>query len=127
MHAAGEVRAELIGQLSRNGRFKRPKHLSMFNLRLKPSTNHFQQITTIAQRNHQKLRQVRKHHCVAGDLGSERDVFQYLSHHTDAVISGCVQDVQRGLGIDEERGRRAVDAGDGDVSLHGIAPIRLKG
>lgn len=99
----------------------------MFNLRLKSSTNHFQQITPIAQWNYQKLRQVRKHHCVAGDLGSERDVFQYLSHHTDAVISGCVQDVQRGLSIDEERGRRAVDAGNGGCIFAWDCSDQVKG
>ena len=43
-------------------------------------------------------------HRVATDLSAEDDVFQHLGDRADAVVGHGVQDVEWGLGVDEQGG-----------------------
>ncbi|CAI8904394.1 hypothetical protein EMIT0P171_30296 [Pseudomonas sp. IT-P171] len=91
---------------------------SLLRLRPQSSTDHIHQVTTIPQRNGQQLRKVLQHHRVATKLGAVRDVFQYLRYRADAVISGCLQNVEWSLGVDEQGGWNQVDSSEGHVSFH---------
>ena len=47
------------------------------------------------------------------------EVFQPLGDGADALGGVLVEDVEGRLGVDEQGGGGAVDAGDGLVSMHG--------
>ena len=49
---------------------------------------------------------------------SAGDVLQHLRHRANAVIGHGVQNVEWGLGINEQRGWNQVDSGEGHVSIH---------
>ncbi|MNC33948.1 hypothetical protein D3C75_823600 [compost metagenome] len=91
---------------------------SLRSLRPQPPTNHIHQVTTIAQWNDQQLGKVRQHHRVATNFGSVGDVFQHLRNRSNPVIGHGLQDVEWGLGVDEQGGRNQVDSGEGYVSIH---------
>src|SRR5450830_1367149 len=62
--------------------------------------------------------EVLQHHGIAAELIAEGQVFQELGDGLDPVHGGVVEDVEGGLGVDEQRGDGAVVAGQGHVTVH---------
>jgi hypothetical protein len=95
-------------------------------LRLQPSADHIQQITAVAQRNGAEQGEVLEDEVVGVQAFAKCQVFHDLSHRADAVDRGVVEDVQRGLGVDEQGRGDAVVAGERHVSVHILKPIQIE-
>ena len=102
----------------KNGRQSGARFYLLRCLRPQASADHIHQVAAIAQGNGQQFGKIRQHHRVATDLGTEDDVFQHLCDRADAVVGHGLQNVERGLGVDEQGGRDQVDSGEGHVSIH---------
>ena len=78
-----------------------------------------EQVAAVAQGERQQLGEVVRDHAVDGVLLVSGEVFQPLGDGADALGGVFVEDVEGRLGVDEQGGGGAVDAGDGLVAMHG--------
>ncbi|KNH46912.1 hypothetical protein ACS73_08435 [Pseudomonas lini] len=103
---------------------KLPRHKSHSTLFRRPSPqpppNHIQHITPIAQWNSAEQGKVAENEGLTLDRTAHGHILKHLSDGANSIVGSVIQNIERRVGIDEQRGHVGAVAGKGHEAVFGV-------